>query len=117
MAHVLMICGTRHSHTKLINDRIAGSLRDGGQEVDVLNLRTDTPAPLASAYDAVLVGASVHAGGYEREVVKWVKANVSALDTRPNAFYSVSLSSAGHDAQSEADIKEVVDKFVAATGW
>ena len=117
MTHVLLAYGTRQGHTKIITDRIAAALRAAGHDVDVCNLRDDGPAPRASGYDAVLVGGSVHAGGFEREVRQWVKANLDALRTRTNAFYSVSLSAAGHDAQSEADMKVVIEKFVRDTGW
>jgi menaquinone-dependent protoporphyrinogen oxidase len=112
-----MAYGTRQGHTKIITDRIAAALRAAGHDVDLCNLRDTVTPPIADAYDAVLVGASVHAGGYEREVRQWVKDNVDALRTRTNAFYSVSLSAAGHDAESEADTKAVIEKFVRETGW
>ena len=117
MTHVLMVYGTRQGHTEVITERIAAYLRAAGHDVDVRNLGDATPRPDPAAYDAVLVGASVHAAGFEREVREWARHYAPALRSRPNAFYSVSLSAAGDDAQSEGDLNTVTEAFVRDTEW
>jgi menaquinone-dependent protoporphyrinogen oxidase len=116
MAHVLIAYGTRQGHTKVIADRIAASIRASGHEVDATDLH-ESPQPRPEAYDAVVVGASVHMGDFEREVVRWVHENVQSIAARRNAFYSVALTSATQDAVHDGQIAAVLDKFVRATGW
>jgi menaquinone-dependent protoporphyrinogen oxidase len=116
MTRFLLVYGTREGQTARIADVIAADLRSAGDSVDVRNLRHGAP-PTPDDYDAVIVGASVHARGYEREVRKWVRAHRAALDAKPNAFFSVSLSAANTDARSVAEMDAVVARFVRDTGW
>ena len=115
MARILLVYGTRQSHTADIATRIATKFRGAGHQVDLRNLRT-APAS-AAGYDAVVVGASVHAQKYEPEVRRWVRANAPDFATRPNAFFSVCLASANDDERSNAEVNQVIDRFVDETGW
>jgi menaquinone-dependent protoporphyrinogen oxidase len=116
MARILIAYGTRHGQTKRIVDEMTLTLEAGGHDVEVHDLRASPPEKV-DAYGAVLVAASVHAGGYEHEVRRWVRAHLDEIDTVPNAFVSVSLSAANHDAQSIAEMDAVVDRFRTNTGW
>jgi menaquinone-dependent protoporphyrinogen oxidase len=116
MKRFLLVYGTREGQTARIADLIATDLRNAGNIVDERNLRHGAPPSLAD-YDAVIVGGSVHVGGYEREVRRWVRANRAALDAVPNAFFSVSLSGANSDAMSVAEMDAVIERFVKTTGW
>src|SRR5690242_6896743 len=116
MTRILVAYGTRHGQTKRIVDEMTLALEAAGHSVDDCNLKRAEPDPLL-AYDAVLVAASVHAGGYEREVRRWVREHVGEIDAIPNAFVSVSLSAANDDAQSVAEMDAVVQKFRDSTGW
>ena len=42
-----------------------------------------------SDYDGVIVGASVHGGRHQREIVDWVKRHAITLSAMPSAFFSV----------------------------
>jgi menaquinone-dependent protoporphyrinogen oxidase len=117
MARIMIVYGTRPLHTADLSDRIAETLRSTGHEVDVFNLHVHAPRPLPRDYDAVVVGASVHAGAYEREVRRWVRSHAGELTAMPNAFFSVSLASANHDERSNAEIASAVGSFEKETGW
>lgn len=117
MARVLIVYGTRQGHTADIADRIASVLRSAGHEVHEFNLRIFSPPPSLQGYNAVLVGASVHARGYEREIRRWVRSHAKELAAVPNAFFSVSLTSASHDEKSNAEIDSVLEFFERQTGW
>jgi len=116
MSRILLVYGTREGHTARIAEEIATTMRAEGHEVDVRDLQ-HTPAPSIDGYDAVLVGASVHARGYEHEVRHWVGARAGELARLPNGFFSVSLSAANHDAKSVAEMDEVIKHFSMKTGW
>jgi menaquinone-dependent protoporphyrinogen oxidase len=116
MTRFLLVYGTREGQTGRIADLIANDLRGAGDEVDMHNLRHGA-APSPARYDAVIVGASVHARGYEREVRHWVKSHRATLVTMPNAFFSVSLSAANTDAKGVGEMDDVVARFARDTGW
>jgi menaquinone-dependent protoporphyrinogen oxidase len=77
-------------------------------------------------YSAAIVAASVHRARHEREIVDFVKKNRAALEGMPAAFLSVSLSEAGAEdetapaerrAQAGADVRRMIEAFLAETGW
>jgi menaquinone-dependent protoporphyrinogen oxidase len=116
MTRILIAYGTRQGQTARIVDEMTLMLEAGGHDVDVHNLKESRPETLG-AYDATIVAASVHAGGYEHEVRHWVRSHVAELEARPNAFVSVSLSAANHDAASIAEMDAVIQRFCDQTGW
>ena len=91
MARILLVYGTRQSHTADIATRIANKIPGAGHQVDLRNLRT-APAS-AAGYDAVVVGASVHARSTNR---KFGAGSAERADFRTQ-FFSVCLASANDD--------------------
>jgi menaquinone-dependent protoporphyrinogen oxidase len=83
--------------------------------VDVHAAGARTPAP--NGYDAVVVAASVHAGRYQRSVRKWVRAHAALLTGTPAAFVSVCLGVLQHDPKVDGDLRAILERFVAETGW
>src|SRR5262245_29583202 len=94
MKPIGVLYATREGQT----GRIAGYLGKGfhkrGLVVDVANV-AERPGICLSDYSAVILAASVHAGRHEKEMLRFVKNHRAALDARPNAFVSVTLSQAG----------------------
>jgi menaquinone-dependent protoporphyrinogen oxidase len=115
---ILVLYGTTDGQTGRIAQVIGGTLRDAGIEAEVLNAAS-RPARTASPeeFDAVIVAASVHAGGYQRSVVRWVRAHVTALSRRPNAFVSVCLGVLQHDPAVDRELAAIADRFFEKTGW
>lgn len=113
---VLIAYGTGEGQTAKIAGRIAERLRSEGHTVEVADLETAATAP--EGYDGVVVGASIHAGKYQHEVVRWVGNHRETLNGVPSWFFSVSLSEAGvlpgggHEAA-----RAVLDGFLASSKW
>jgi menaquinone-dependent protoporphyrinogen oxidase len=70
-----------------------------------------------SAFDAIIVGGSVHAGEYRSAVRKFVKRNRELLERIPSAFFSVSLTAADADAEAAAETQMTLEKSFCETGW
>jgi menaquinone-dependent protoporphyrinogen oxidase len=94
---------------------LSDTLRAQVGDVDVVNVSTH--APSARDYDAVVVAASVHAGGYQSAVRKWVEANADALNQRPTAFVSVCLAVIQQDARVQQQVSATIERFTNACGW
>jgi len=63
------------------------------------------------------VAASVHAGGYQRRVRRWVHDHATVLNAKPTAFVSVCLGVLQPEAKVQRELATIVDRFLTATGW
>jgi menaquinone-dependent protoporphyrinogen oxidase len=116
MSRVLILYGTTDGHTRSIADAIGRAIQVGHIQVDVIEAGTAAPAP--RQYTAVIVAASVHAGKYQRAVVKWVSAHAAELNDLPSAFVTVSLGILQKSDPAVArDLDAIVQRFIDATGW
>ena len=116
MPTLLLTYATTHGHTAKIADRLAAALRAHGLDVDLRDIKQVGDA-VPGSFDAVVVGASLHAGHHQRAMLKWVKANRDALADRPTMFFSVSLTAAEDAAEARESTQRCIDDFEEETGW
>jgi menaquinone-dependent protoporphyrinogen oxidase len=116
MPRILLLYATIEGQTARIAERIARTLREKAHSVDMLPADTD-PAQLdPAAYDAVIVGASIHYGHHPAYLRTLIRRHRDALAARPCAFFSVSLSAGGPRPKPKA-AQRYLDKFLRQTGW
>lgn len=115
MTRILVLYGTTDGHTFKVATALADTLRAQVGDTDVVNAALRQPH--ATNYDAVIVAASVHAGGYQSSVHKWVQDNATALNERPTAFVSVCLGVLQKDPNVQGHLAEIVQQFVDTTKW
>jgi menaquinone-dependent protoporphyrinogen oxidase len=116
MPKTLVLYASTHGQTDKIASRLCEVLREQG--VDAVAERATDQADLKpSDFDAVVVGASVHAGNHQREVRDWAKAHATTLNDMPSAFFSVSLSAAEDTDESRQANQDYLDAFSEQTGW
>ena len=115
MSRILVIFGTTDGHTRKIAHRLGESFRTQRAEADVVEAGTIDVRP--DNYNAVVVCASVHAGGYQRAVAQWVNGHVDALQRQPTAFVSVCLGILQKDPKVEEELGAIIGRFLKTTGW
>ena len=115
MPTVLLLHASTHGHTARIAQRVADVLEHDGVTVDLRRAGDGDPAP--RDYDAVIVGASIHAGKHQKEVVQWAARHHATLALRPSAFFSVCLTAADDTEESREATRRYRDELVEATGW
>ncbi|MFB6201454.1 MAG: flavodoxin domain-containing protein [Halorhabdus sp.] len=115
MVTVLVACGTSEGQTEKVAERIGDRLIEQGHRATVRDLAESEPDP--AAYDAVLIGSSIHMGDHHSAVESFVTANQSTLATRPTGLFQVSLSSASDDADERSGAAEYVEEFTETTGF
>jgi menaquinone-dependent protoporphyrinogen oxidase len=116
MPNILIVYSSTHGHTRKIAERIAATVREEGAEAELV--QAANPADVEPAdYDAVIVGASIHASHHQREAVDWAKHHAGTLNEMPSAFFSVCLAAAEEDEESRAHATKYVEDFVDETGW
>ena len=114
---ILVVYGSTYGQTAKIAARIRDRLEAKGCEV-VLT-RGDKPPhhiPVVG-YDAVLVGASLIVGGYQRYIRRFVKTHAETLNRTPSAFFAVCASEGGTDEAARADARRIRDDFLQKAGW
>jgi len=116
MPDVLILYATKHGHTEKVATRVARALERDGVTADVHDAEAPT-RPVARDYDAVIVGASIHAGHHQRAIVDWAKSHRTSLSTMPSAFFSVCLTAADDTDESREATRRYIDEFLDETGW
>src|SRR4051794_37672919 len=116
MRNVLVLYASTHGHTEKTAARVARAISEAGAVVDLRAL-DPAAAPSPHDYDAVVVGASIHAGHHQPRLVDWIRAHATALSEMPSAFFSVSMTAAGGTAESSAAARRYIDELVEETRW
>ena len=114
-AHVLVAYATSEGQTEKVARRVAEELEAAGRGADLADLSDARPD--AAEYDGVVVGASVHAGGFQRAVTRFAEAEREALSARPSAFFFLSLTAADDAEESREAVAELGAAMEAETGW
>lgn len=115
MPRILILFGTTDGHTAKLARFLGNELRRNGADVDVVRAGEADPDP--RHYDGVLVAASVHAGGYQKPVVRWVRSHSDALRGKPAGFLSVCLGVLQRDFKVHRELGAILNRFEARTGW
>jgi len=115
MSRLLILYGTSDGHTAKIARFLASELGWYGVKVDVVDARVSNPSP--ADYAGVLVAASLHAGRYQRSVVRWVRNHAEALRGKPSAFLSVCLEVMQKDLGVQRELGGIINRFETQTGW
>jgi menaquinone-dependent protoporphyrinogen oxidase len=106
---ILVLYATREGQTEKVAERIEERLTALGAEVRRVNARrkTDTACLDLTAFDLLVLGASMHAGGIESELVAYVHDHAETIRAGLRSFFLVLLSAATADpvlrARSLAD--------------
>jgi menaquinone-dependent protoporphyrinogen oxidase len=115
MPRILVLYGTTDGQTSKIARALGDTLREQGATVDLVDAGRASPRP--DEYTAVVVAASVHAGGYQRSVRRWVRVHARVLNEKPTAFVSVCLAVLQREPKVQEELNAIVARFLASTSW
>lgn len=115
MASFLLVYGTSEGQTEAVATHIARVLDDRGHSVTTENVTAGQVSSDIAAFDAILVGASIHMGKPQAAITSFVSEHVAELATKPTAYFQISLSSADPTGREQA--ATYVDQFSETTGW
>lgn len=115
MIRVLIAYGTSEGHTAKIAEHIAGVIRENGHQAEPVDVGRTTPDP--RAYDAVIVGGSVHRGRHQTCVGEYVRETRQHLERLPTAFFSVSLVMASGTGKGRKEAWDCAEEFFRLTRW
>lgn len=114
MAKTLIAYWSGYGHTRRIADRLAGKLRDRGEEVVVAPI--DDPQLDPAAFDRIVIGASIRNGKHKPPVHAFIRRHLEILKQRPSAFFSVNLV-ARKPHKNTPETNPYVKAFVKKSPW
>jgi menaquinone-dependent protoporphyrinogen oxidase len=116
-SRVLVLYASTHGHTCTIAERIGGVLEGQGIHARVRDVAVSGASLDLHQFDGVIVGASVHRGHHQAEVVSWIEQHRTRLGAIPSAFFSVSLTAADDTDEARDAVRQLIDDVLDATGW
>ena len=115
MPRLLIEYATTDGHTAKICYFLAGELMRLGAAVDIEEVDTGDADP--AGYDGIIVAGSIHAGGYQKALVRWVRRHSLVLASKPAIFLSVCLGILDHKPETRAELDRILNLFAHQTGW
>jgi menaquinone-dependent protoporphyrinogen oxidase len=115
MSRILVLYGTSEGQTAKIARAIAARLYADAIDAQVVCVDIEDPKP--SDYDGVIVAGSVHVGGYQKAVVRWLRAHAGDLANMPTAFISVCLAILSTQEKTRDEARAIPRRFVDGLGW
>lgn len=117
MIRVLVLYGTTHGQTAKIAHALAAALCAEGCLASAVRAEGALGRVKARQYAGVIVAASLHAGGYQRSVRRWIRANARDLQRLPTAFVSVCLGVLEGKPSVDRELERLARRFVTPLGW
>jgi menaquinone-dependent protoporphyrinogen oxidase len=112
---VLVVYGTTEGQTRKIAEFMADVLKGAGHEPLIANAAEQAPTP--TAFDAIIVGGSIHINKYQSAVVNYIRHNVDTLNNTPAAFFSVCMAAASKNEKERGDAERITTEFLQRIGW
>lgn len=110
----LILFSSRDGQTQQIAFSIAAEI-EGKQRCDVLNI-LDAKNINWSAYDRVLIGASIRYGHFHPAVMEFVKYHLRELQQRVSGFFSVNLTARKPEKRTP-ETNAYTAKFLQQSPW
>lgn len=112
---LLIVYGTTEGQTRKICEYMGNKAVDDDHEVTIVDSTGPDVDP--SGYDAVIIGASLHAEKYQSSVIHYAQEHHQALNNMTTGFMSVSLSAMHDDPEMQKELENITKKFLDKTGW
>ena len=115
MTRVLVVFGTTDGQTRKVALHLGIALRYAGGSADVILASPAAAGP--EGYAGVIVAASLHAGGYQRNVRQWLRRHAAALHGKPTAFVSVCMMARDTRTETQDRLRGIMRDFADSCGW
>ena len=114
VSRILLLYSSFYGHTRKIGEFIQADATTRNDVVEVRPLAQG--AADAAAFDAIVVGSSIRHGKHHAEVMDFVRSQQAVLESRPSAFFSVSLI-ARKPTRQTPETNQYVREFLARSPW
>jgi menaquinone-dependent protoporphyrinogen oxidase len=112
---LLIVYGTTEGQTRKICEYMRDKAEDDGHDVSIAD--STGPDINPKDFDAVIIGASLHAEKYQSSVAHYVQEHHQTLNKMPTGFMSVSLAAMHEEPEYQKELHEITENFLDKTGW
>lgn len=115
MANILLVYSTTDGHTRKICQRLQDVIEQQEHEAALLDVLEAREADL-SAFDKIVIGASIRYGKHRPEVIAFINNNADILAEKPNGFFSVNVT-ARKPNKNTPETNPYMPKFLKQIHW
>lgn len=115
MANILIIYSTTDGHTVEICYRLQKVIEQQSHKVTLRSI-DDSPGIDLTAFDKIVIGASIRYGKHSPKVFDFISRSEQLLDSKPNAFFSVNVV-ARKPEKNQPDTNPYLQKFLRKISW
>ncbi|WP_319380401.1 menaquinone-dependent protoporphyrinogen IX dehydrogenase [Thiomicrorhabdus sp.] len=115
MANILIAYSTVDGHTRKICERLQEVLESQQQTVSIFPIEKDINREIAS-FDKIIIGSSIRYGNYRPELFEFISKNLSVLNNKPSAFFSVNMV-ARKPQKAQPETNPYLQKFLKKSPW
>ncbi len=115
MAHILIVYSTTDGQTLRICEHLQQNVQQQGHQATLIAIQRASTTDL-TAFDKIVVGASIRYGKHSPLVFDFVRKNESLLNRKTSAFFSVNVV-ARKPEKNTPDTNPYVVKFLSRVGW
>ncbi len=114
MAKILLLYSSVYGLSRRISERLQAHLSRQGVQAEVAAITDAVPDP--SAFDAVVIGASIRHGKHNPAVMDFIRKHLALLQSKPSAFFSVNLV-ARKPTRNTRETNPYLRRFMAQSPW
>lgn len=115
MSNILIIYSSRDGQTQKICQRLKSVIERNTQQVTLVSIEEADRVNLQTC-DKIVMGASIHYGRHNPQVMAFIERNQSILESKPNAFFSVNVV-ARKPGKQTPDSNPYLRKFLKRIHW
>ncbi len=115
MPRILILYSTTDGHTIQICNRIGRVLEDGGNTVELRDIKVE-PDLQQGTFDKIVIGASIRYGKHQPVVKEFIERNQAILEAHPNALFSVNVV-ARKPEKNTPETNPYLQKFLKTIDW
>jgi len=115
--HILIVYGSKEGQTAKIAERIAQIIRKRGLQASTYSGKEIQTGFSTDAFDAAIVGGSIHMGSYSSYLREFVIKHRDWLNEVPSAFFTVCMAIQSQNAESRQEAKNYGEHFTKFTRW
>jgi len=115
MAKIIIIYSTTDGHTLEICRHLQRVIEKQNNQVILTPIDDDTQIEL-KPFDKIVIGASIRYGKHRPKVYEFIKSNLQILESRPCAFFSVSVVARKPD-KNTPQTNPYLLKFLKRSPW
>lgn len=115
MSKILITYSTRDGQTLKICQRLQSVIEQQSHEVVLVPIQ-DIGRVALESFGKIVIGASIHYGHHDPQVLAFISKNQSILENRPSAFFSVNVVARKSEKQTP-DTNPYLKKFLKQIRW